>query len=91
MDDPLFVGRLERFRDLLGDRKRFTDRNGALGDAVGERRPFDQLQDQRSHTLGSFQPVDSADMRMVERGQQVRLAREPGASIGIGGIPVEGF
>ena len=42
MDDALLVRRLERFGDLPRDRQCLIDRNRALRDPVGERRPLDQ-------------------------------------------------
>ena len=48
------------------------------GRAPGDRpaSALDQLEDQRGHAIGFFQAVDRADVRMVERGEQARFARE---------------
>ena len=48
MDDALLVRGFEGFGDLLRDRKRLIDRNRPLRDAVGQRRPLDQLHHQRA-------------------------------------------
>ena len=50
MDDALLVRRFERLGDLPRDRQRLVERNRPARDAVGERRPFDQLQDERRAT-----------------------------------------
>ena len=57
--------------------------SGPRVETIGERRSLDQLEDQRRHAVGFFQPVDRADVRMVERGEQARFAREAGATLGV--------
>ena len=42
MNDPLPVRRLERVGDLFRDRQRLVERDGALRDAIRERRSLDQ-------------------------------------------------
>ena len=54
-------------------------------EAIGQRRPFDQFEHQRADPFGFFQPVNRADVRMIERGEQARFAREAGAAFRIGG------
>ena len=56
MDDALLVRRLERLGDLPGDGQRFVQWKRPLRDAVGERRSFDQLQDERADALASSRP-----------------------------------
>ena len=86
MDDALVVRRLERVGDLPRDRHRLVERNRPLSDAVRERRPLDQLQHQRLDTLaGFFEAVNRGDVRMVERGEHLRLAPEPREPLRIGG------
>ena len=58
MDDPLLVRRFERVGDLPGDRQRFVERERAACDPVGERRPLDQLEDQRVDAVRLFEAVD---------------------------------
>ena len=48
-----------------------------LRDAVRQRRSVHQLQHQRQHAVGFFEPVDRRDVRMVQRGQHLGLALEP--------------
>jgi hypothetical protein len=43
MDDPLLVRSLERLGDLPGDGQRLIDGNRAVGESIGQRRPFHQL------------------------------------------------
>ena len=57
--------------------------SGPLRDPIGKRRAFDQLQDQRMDLATVLEPVDAADIRMIQRGQHVRLAREARPPIGI--------
>ena len=81
MNDPGLVGGLQRFGDLLGDREGFIDGDGASRDAIRQRRTLDELEDQRSNVLGLLQPVDGADVRMVQAGQDLRLPLESGEAI----------
>ena len=71
MNDALLMGRFEGFGDLLRDGEGFLNRDGTLLDAIRQRRPLDQLQDQRLDALGLLQPVDAPDVRVVQRGPSV--------------------
>ena len=80
MDDALFVSRFEGFRNLLRNRQRFVERERTLRNAIGERRPFDQLQHQRADAVGFLNAVDGSDVGMIQRSEDVSLAfesREP--------------
>ena len=77
VDEPLFVGGVEGARGLLRERD----------DALGVERPFvrDEPREIRAlhvahreeeHSLGFPCPEDRNDVRMVERGGQLRLAQE---------------
>ena len=77
VDDALLVRGFERLGDLLRDRQRLVERNRPLRDAVGERRPLDQLHDEGLHTIRLLQTVDVSDVRMIERGEDLRLSLEP--------------
>ena len=48
MNDAVLVRGFERLGDLPRDRQRFVDRDRPLRDAIGERRPVDQLQHERA-------------------------------------------
>ena len=56
VDDAVFVRRLERLRDLSCDRQRLIERDGALLNAIGKRRPVYQLQHERRQAGGFFKP-----------------------------------
>ena len=47
VDDALLVRRFQSLGNLPRDRQRLVERDRALRDAVGQRRPLDQLQHQR--------------------------------------------
>ena len=84
MDDPLLMRRFEGFGDLSGDRQRGFDCHRPLADEVRQGRPLDQFEDQRSElaALGLFQPVDVPDVGMVQRGEDLGFALEPGQAVG---------
>ena len=54
VDNALIVGRFEGLGDLLGNRESFIERDRAFGDPLSQRRPLDQLQDQRPYALSLF-------------------------------------
>ena len=51
MNDALLMRRFEGFRDLLGEGEGFVDRDRPLLDAICQRRPLDQFEDQRPDAL----------------------------------------
>ena len=85
MDDAGFMGGLQCLRDLSGKRQRVFDRHRALRDAVGEGRTVNELQDERTGavSLVLFNAVDLRDVRMVEAGENLGFALEPGQPIGV--------
>ena len=84
VNDAVLVRRFERFGDLMRDVQRLTDRDRPLGDPLGERVAVDELEDERGRAIHDFEPVDGADVGMIQRGQQPRLAVEADAPLGIG-------
>ena len=60
-----------------------VERHRPARDSIGQRLALDEFEDQRGHAVGLFEPVDRADVRMIERCQDPRLAFEPRESIGI--------
>ena len=84
MDDALLVGRFEGFGDLLGDGEGFVDRDGPLLDAICQRRPLDQFEDQRSDAVSLLQPVDAADVWVVQRGEDLGFALEASQAVRVG-------
>ena len=83
MNDALLVRRFQRFGNLTRDGQRLFQRNRPECDSVCERRPIDQLQHQRLRAVRLFEAVDRADVRVIERGEQLRFAREPRQAVRI--------
>ena len=84
MDDPLLVGGFERLADLTRDRQRFIQRESrprAIRSASVS--PSTSSRTSAWVSLAVLEPVDRADVRMVQRGQHLRLALETGEAIGI--------
>ena len=80
-DDTLLMRRLEGFSDLLGNRQRLVYGNRPLRDPIRQRRPLNQLQDERPRPLGFLDAVDLRDVGMVETGQYLRLSLKPSEAI----------
>ena len=57
--------------------------DGTMADAIRERRSFGQLHDERAHAFGFFQSVNGGDVRVIERGEQLRLSLEAPHALGI--------
>ena len=53
------------------------------GNDVGERRPFDQFEDQRLDAVRFLESVDRRDVRMIERREDLRFALEPRETFGV--------
>ena len=83
MDDALLVRRLERVADLPGDGQSLVDRHRPLRQPFGERLPFDELEHESFDAAGFYEPVDRADVRMVERREKLRLPLEPRQPLGV--------
>ena len=81
MNDALLMCSFKRLGNLFGDGQRLIDRNRPLRDAVCERRPFDQLHDERLHAVRLLKAVDVGDVRMVQRGEDLRLSLESSESV----------
>jgi hypothetical protein len=72
MNDAFLVCRVERLGDLGRDRERLVDRDRALHEAIGQRQPLDELDDEIVRT----DVVERADFGMVQRRDRAPLARE---------------
>ena len=83
MDDPLLVRRFEGFCDLFRDRQRFVDWDRAASDALRQIVAFDQFHDEGGHALAFFEPVDTRDVGMIQRGKGLRFALEAREPIGV--------
>ena len=98
MDDALFVGGLEGLSNLARDVQGLVQgearaRLWALGfrlwaalvtfEKISECEALDELEDEGLGVAVVFQAVDGADVGMVERGQDLGLAFEPGQPVGV--------
>ena len=83
MNDAAFVRGLERVGDLAGDFQRVSNRERPHSQAVGEHVALDEFEDQGRHAIHVFQPIDGADVRMIERREQPCFALEAGEAFGI--------
>ncbi len=91
VDDALLVGVVERAGELAeqpGDlAKRGQRRAGcfALGHAVGQRAAAQQAHDNVAGAALDAVIIDGDDVRVLQRGGGLGLAREAGDEIGVGG------
>ena len=83
MDDSLVVRRFQRLGDLRRDGKGFFERNRALPDSIGQRRPLNQLHDQRPNPISLLKAVDGRDVGMIQCSESLRLTVESCEPIGI--------
>ena len=83
MNDPLAVRAFEGFRDLHRDAKCLIGRYGPLCDAVRDRRSLDEFQHERRDAVGLLEAIDLRDVRMVQCGERLGLALEPGDAFGV--------
>ena len=65
------------------DRQSFFNGNRSLSDAVGESWSIDVFEDECSHAVRLFKAVDTADVGMVELGEDFGFAFKPGQPVGI--------
>ena len=66
MNDSNLVSRFETVSHLPRNGDDFIQRDWRPGDPVGKSRPFDELEDERLHTLGVFHAVNASDVGMVQ-------------------------
>ena len=83
MDDAGVVRSFERFGNLCRDVQGLVERERTSDQTVGERRPLDELEDERAARAHILQAVDLCDARMIERGERLRFAREPRQAIAV--------
>ena len=70
VSDALFVGRLERIRDLPRDLDRLGHGDRSVHEAIGQRRPFDELEHEAEHAVDVLDAVDRGDVRVIQRREQ---------------------
>ena len=90
MDDALLVRLLEGLGDLLRDSDRLVDRDRPALQALREVLALDELHDEdvRLRSVGerhALEAVEVGDAGVVEGGEDLGLALEPGEPIGVGG------
>ena len=78
MDDAPLVRGLETFGDLHRNPQGLVGGNWSLLDSIGERRPFDELHHERAGSVRPLQTIDRCDVRMIERGENLRFPLKPG-------------
>ena len=88
MNDPALVRRFQAFRDLFGNRQHLVDGNGTLDDATGQRLSFHELQNERLEAIRFLESINRCDVRVVQRGEDVRFALEAREAVD---IQCEGF
>ena len=64
-------------------RKRLGQRNRSLRQPIGQRFAVHELEDQKLRSVGFFETVNAGNVRMIQRGQQLRFALEPSDPFGI--------
>ena len=74
MDDPSFMGRVERVDDLSANGERVGNREGAPLNLFGQRLALDELKNQRTQTVEVFDAMNRRDVRMVQRREDARFA-----------------
>src|SRR4029453_18707678 len=83
MNDAVLVCSFERLGDLTRNWNGLIERNLPLRDGIGERRPFDKLEDEGLRTVRILKAIDSSNIRVVEGSEELSFALEPCESIGI--------
>ncbi len=83
LHDTVLVGVLEALGDLLRDRDRIVDRDGAVAESRGEVLAFDQLEREGDDAVRLLEAVDGGDPGMVERGEDVRFAPQAGDALAV--------
>ena len=83
MDDPALVRHFERGGNLARDRQRLLRRQRTPRDPLGERRTFDELEDQRVNAARFLQPMNRRDVWMIEGRENPCLLFEARFRLGI--------
>ena len=84
MNDAFRMRGVKGLGDLTSDRERVGDGQRTACEAIRKRRTLDELEHQRNAVVDVLQPVDGADVGMIERREQTRLAGEARAALRIG-------
>lgn len=76
MDDASFVCDFERLCDLTCDSDCFVRRNWTKRNAIGKCWTFDEFEHQSAKAVLFFEAVDSGNVWMIQRGENVSFALE---------------
>jgi hypothetical protein len=76
VDDPSLVRRFQGIRDLSRDRQYLLDRDRSFCHAIRKGWPVDEFQYERVNPVRFLEPMDRGDVRMIERGEDLRLPSE---------------
>jgi hypothetical protein len=85
VSDALLVRGLQRLADLRCDAKGFVDRERTRRNLLVERLAVYQFEDQEWCAVRLFNPVDGADVWVIERGEYLGFAPESGGARRVGG------
>src|SRR5262249_48869968 len=77
MHDGLLMRSFENLGHLLRNRQHLVEQNRALGDPMSEYGSLDELRDKRRRTGRILEPVHVGNVRVIQRGEQVRFLLEP--------------
>ena len=83
MDDALLVRRFERVGDLPGDPDRFIDRQRTARQPIRQRLSVHELEDEALRRAGGLEAVDGRDLRVIQRGEDLRLTLEAREAVGV--------
>jgi hypothetical protein len=83
VDNSFLVSRVERIGDLTGNRYCLAHGQRACSETLRQRATLDELEDESMNFFTLLEPVDGADVRMIQRRQNPCLALEPRATIGV--------
>jgi len=82
--DAALVRRFERIRELRRNLERLVDRDASVREALGERRPLDQLHHEARGAAAALEAVNVPDVRVTQRGERLRFLLEARHSVRIG-------
>ena len=85
MNDALLVCGLERLGDLFRDRQRLVDWDRAARDRLRQILALDEFHHEGVQAGRFLEPIDRRDVRMIEGGERLCLALEPGQPFGVRG------
>ena len=80
---PARWARVERVGDLCPEPEDIGDGHRPLAQVLGERDPVDQFHDEETNVAFLSHVVEHADVRVVQRGDRLRLALEARLDLGV--------